>query len=63
MSFRLRLNLLYKDGTAHELLLAIPPDIAEEIAHKGLMAAQIFVDKFVQIAVPDNAALDTFKKG
>lgn len=63
MSYRLRINLLYKDGTNHELKMAIPPEVGEEIAQKGLVATQVFVDKFIQVAVPHNTIFDDFKKG
>jgi len=62
-SYRLRLNLLYKDGTRHELTMAVPPEVGDEIAQKGLVATQVFVDKFIQVAVPDTAIFDKFKKG
>lgn len=63
MSFRLRINLLYRDGTKHELNLAIPPDVAKEIQNKGLLATQVYVDEFLQFQVPDNAILSKFKGG
>lgn len=63
MSYRMRIVLMYKDGTQHELNLAIPPEVGDEIAQKGLMATRVFIDKFIQVSVPDNAILDKFKKG
>jgi len=63
MSLRMRINLLYKDGTNHELRLAIPPEVGDEITRKGLVATQVFVDKVIQVPVPENTIFDDFKKG
>lgn len=66
MTMRMRLNLLYKDGTNHELRLAIPPEVGNEISKKGLVATQVFIDELIQVPVPgslrDNAILEDFKK-
>ena len=61
MTMRMRINLLYKDGTNHQLRLAIPPEVGDEIAQKGLVATQVFIEKFIQGVVPDNAIFDDFK--
>jgi len=61
MSNRLRLDLLYKDGTNHELVINCPEEVAREIEHKGLVAAQIYVESFIQ--VPGGLEVDKFKKG
>lgn len=63
MSMRMRVNLLYKDGTRHELRLAIPPEVGKEIAQKGLVATQVFIEDYIVGVVPDNTIFDDFRRG
>ena len=62
MSYRMRLVLMYKDGTERELKTAVPPDVGNEIAQKGLVATRVYVDKFSQFPVPPNTIFDDFRK-
>jgi len=63
MSYRMRLVLHYRDGTNHELKMAVPAEVGDEIAQKGLVATRVYVDKYIQMAVPGNAQFDDFKGG
>ena len=48
MNYRLRLKLFYKDGTTNELIIRTPPEVANEIQRKGMLAAEIYVDENIQ---------------
>ena len=57
---------MYKDGTSHELRMAVPEAVGDQIAVKGLVATKVYIDKFLQVPVrglPDNIRLDDFKGG
>lgn len=62
-SYRMRIILLYKDGTNQQLTLAVPVEVGNTIAVKGLVATQVYIDKFMQFPVEGNVKFDDFKKG
>ena len=64
MNSRLRLRLHYKDGTQNEVVIQIPIAMGEAIQGKGLLAAQVFVDEYVE-SFPSMSHLEDFqtKKG
>ena len=66
MRQRLRLVLLYKDGVRNEVIVQTSPDIAAAIQRKGLLAAEIYVDEFIQ-SFPGQSSvglpIDDFKTG
>lgn len=60
---RLLIKLWYKDQTYRDILLAIPDKMADEIAQKGLIFAQVFVQEKIQIPVTKDIHLDNYKGG
>ena len=60
MQYRLRLVLLYKDGTRNELKVQVPEDVGGAIKRKGMTAARVFVEELIQGFVPGNLNLEDF---
>ena len=65
--YRMRIKLLYKDGQSQELRMAVPEEVGEQIAVKGLVATTVYIDKMVQTPVKgfgkDNVIFEDFKRG
>jgi len=64
--YKMRVRLLYKDGTSQELRMAVPEAVGDQIAVKGLVATTVYIDKFIQVPVrglPDNMKFDDYKGG
>lgn len=62
--YKMRIKLFYKDGTSNELRMAVPEEVGNQIAIKGLVATTVYIDKFIQVPVrgmPDNVNFDDFK--